>query len=35
VVSPNIQLPAGYLPQHVQVVINGTCKDCSGTASNR
>jgi Fur family ferric uptake transcriptional regulator len=29
VVSPNIQLPEGYVAEDVQVVINGTCKDCS------
>ena len=29
VVSPNIQLPRGYEADAVQVVINGTCKDCS------
>jgi Fur family ferric uptake transcriptional regulator len=28
VVSPNIDLPAGYLARTVQVVINGICKDC-------
>jgi len=28
VVSPGIELPAGYRAQTVQVVINGTCKDC-------
>src|SRR4051812_48123781 len=28
IVSPNIQLPSGYLPQTVQVVINGICKEC-------
>jgi len=28
VVSPGIELPAGYMAQTVQVVINGTCKDC-------
>lgn len=29
VVSPNIDLPAGYIAQNVQVVINGICKTCS------
>ncbi len=29
VVSPKIELPDGYLAQEVQVVINGTCKDCN------
>ena len=29
VVSPNIELPTGYKPQTVEVVINGVCKDCS------
>ena len=28
IVSPNIELPAGYEAQNVQVVINGVCKDC-------
>jgi len=28
-VSPEITLPAGYIAQDVQVVINGICKDCS------
>ena len=29
IVSPEINLPQGYLAQDVQVVINGICKDCS------
>ena len=29
VVSPGIQLPEGYQPHNIQVVINGICKDCS------
>jgi len=29
VVSPKIELPEGYIPQEVQVVINGICKDCN------
>ena len=29
IVSPHIPLPAGYVAQNVQVVINGICKDCS------
>ena len=29
VVSPNINLPAGYIAQDVQVVINGICKACA------
>ncbi len=29
VVSPKITLPAGYLAQNVQVVINGICKNCN------
>lgn len=32
VVSPQIKLPDGYLPENVQVVINGVCKNC--TAKN-
>lgn len=28
VVSPNIQLPEGYHPVSVQVLITGVCKDC-------
>jgi Fur family ferric uptake transcriptional regulator len=28
VVSPQINLPAGYKAENVQVVINGICKDC-------
>src|SRR5687767_12503565 len=30
VVSPEMNLPAGYVAEDVQVVINGICKDCSG-----
>jgi Fur family ferric uptake transcriptional regulator len=29
VVSPNIELPPGYVADNVQVVINGVCKECS------
>lgn len=29
VVSPKINLPAGYVADDVQVVINGVCKNCS------
>jgi Fur family ferric uptake transcriptional regulator len=29
VVSPKINLPAGYVADDVQVVINGMCKNCS------
>lgn len=29
VISPVIDLPEGYLPKSVQVVINGICKDCN------
>ena len=29
IVSPQIQLPDGYTPHNVQVVINGVCKDCN------
>lgn len=29
VVSPNIDLPQGYVAQNVQVVINGICKSCN------
>ena len=29
VVSPKIDLPAGYVADTVQVVINGICKDCT------
>ena len=28
IVSPEINLPPGYVAQDVQVVINGICKDC-------
>jgi Fur family ferric uptake transcriptional regulator len=28
VVSPRIDLPAGYIAETVQVVIHGRCKDC-------
>lgn len=28
VVSPNIELPEGYMADNVQVVINGVCRDC-------
>lgn len=28
VVSPKIDLPAGYVAENVQVVIHGICKDC-------
>ena len=31
IVSPQMQLPAGYLVQNVQVVINGICKSCSAS----
>lgn len=29
VVSPKIDLPAGYVAKDVQVVIHGVCKDCA------
>ncbi|MES2880639.1 MAG: transcriptional repressor [Bacteroidota bacterium] len=29
VVSPQINLPAGYVAEDVQVIIRGLCKDCS------
>jgi Fur family ferric uptake transcriptional regulator len=29
VVSPAIELPAGYIIQNVQVIINGTCNNCN------
>ena len=32
VVSPQIQLPEGYTPHNVQVVINGVCKECGSRA---
>lgn len=32
IVSPQIELPEGYTPHNVQVVINGVCKDCGGRA---
>lgn len=28
VVTPDIKLPRGYSAQHVEVVVEGTCKDC-------
>lgn len=28
VVTPEIKLPKGYTPWHVEVVVNGTCKNC-------
>lgn len=30
VVSPAINLPEGYRPQNVQVVIHGICRNCAG-----
>jgi Fur family ferric uptake transcriptional regulator len=33
VVSPQLQLPEGYRPQNVQVLINGICKECPKGAS--
>lgn len=32
VVSPRIDLPAGYVAETVQVVINGVCKECSAAS---
>ena len=29
IVSPKIDLPAGYVAENVQVVIHGICKECS------
>ena len=29
IISPNIQLPEGYVANNVQVVINGVCGECS------
>jgi Fur family ferric uptake transcriptional regulator len=29
IVSPEIHLPAGYMAENVQVVINGICKVCN------
>lgn len=29
VISPRIDLPKGYVPESVQVLIKGVCKDCS------
>jgi Fur family ferric uptake transcriptional regulator len=29
VVTPQIQLPAGYAPSHIEVVAEGVCKNCS------
>jgi Fur family ferric uptake transcriptional regulator len=29
IVSPEINLPQGYVAENVQVVINGICKDCN------
>jgi Fur family transcriptional regulator, ferric uptake regulator len=31
VVSPQITLPEGYVPEKVSVVINGMCKSCTST----
>ncbi|MBD0332315.1 MAG: transcriptional repressor [Chitinophagaceae bacterium] len=31
VVSPQINLPSGYIPDNVQVVITGICKQCRST----
>lgn len=28
VVTPEIKLPKGYTPAHVEVVVEGVCKDC-------
>jgi Fur family transcriptional regulator, ferric uptake regulator len=32
VVSPRIDLPPGYVPEKVSVVINGLCKACSSSS---
>lgn len=28
VVTPDIKLPAGYSQEHIEVVVEGVCKDC-------
>jgi Fur family ferric uptake transcriptional regulator len=33
VVSPNIELPEGFHAESVQVLINGTCRDCEDARS--
>ncbi len=33
VVTPEVNLPAGYSPNHVEVVVEGVCKNC--TAAGR
>ena len=30
IISPKIDLPEGYVPESVQVLISGTCKKCNG-----
>lgn len=32
VVSPQIELPAGFIADNVQVVINGVCGECGGSS---
>jgi Fur family ferric uptake transcriptional regulator len=29
VVTPDVRLPQGYQPKHVEVVVEGICKNCS------
>ena len=33
--SPQIDLPEGYMPENIQVVINGVCRDCSRKGSKK
>jgi Fur family transcriptional regulator, ferric uptake regulator len=35
VVSPDIELPTGYVADNVQVVINGVCKECNERGGNQ
>jgi Fur family ferric uptake transcriptional regulator len=29
VAAPDIKLPGGYIASHIEVVVDGTCKDCN------
>lgn len=33
VVTPDIKLPKGYISSHIEVVVEGTCKNCKATAA--
>ncbi len=34
VVTPDIKLPRGYIPNHTEVVVEGICKNCSHPQPN-